>query len=477
MKKNIKRVVAIGIGLSIMNGNIVQAFAAENNGIKIAQTTVDTTGSTGSNDTNIDKTTVNTNSSVENNNKNIVQTPTDTNSAQIVYTLDNNAKTVSKKPIITLDKIVNAAINNSEKVALKSKEIKLYEDKMKLQDKIDDFYTSIDQKVYDFPNDKLELQKKQTSQSEEFLKDQITTDITNKYNAIILKQMDIEKLNSNFEVKNKELETMKTKVKIGMATDNQLVDKQIEVESLKNDITSKENSLKNNMDFMGVLTDLKLSNYSFDENIKYNVFKINGSVDAYLDEKIDEYLKYNDEMIKLTKDYFKDLKDDGIKDIIDKDAPTMPDKTKFAKSDALGNVSFDTGSYAIALMGYQKDVQNYSNKLTAYGSYLDGKYSLEEGKVKLADSRKNLKNGLKECYSTLLDLQNKINTLNEQVKSTNTKLRYAKSQVDIGMMTENDYKAAVVKSEDLNTGLRQLINTYNTLKDSIQKPWTLSTNQ
>jgi len=357
MKRNIKKIVAIGIGLSIMSGNMVQAFAVEINDTNIAQTGVDTT------------------SSVENNNKNIVQAPTDTTSSQVVYTLDYgaiNAKTVSKKPIITLDKIVYAAINSSEKVDLKLKEIQLYEDKMKLQDKIDDFYKSIDQTVYDFPYDKLKLQKKQTQQSEDFLNDQITTDITNKYNAIVLKQMDIEKLNSNLEVKNKELETMKTKVKIGMATDNQLIDKQIEVTSLKNDLTAKENSLKNNMDFMGVLTELNLSNYSFDESIKYNVFKINGSVDTYLDEKIDEYLKYNDEMINLTKDYFKDLKDDGIKNIINKDVPTIPDKTKFAKSDELGNVSFDTGSYALALIAYQKDVQDYSNKLIAYGSYLGG---------------------------------------------------------------------------------------------------------
>jgi len=104
---------------------------------------------------------------------------------------------------------------------------------------------------------------------------------------------------------------------------------------------------------------LNLSNYSLDQSIQYDIFKIDGSVDGYFDDKIDTYLKYNNDMIK------------------------------------------------------------------------------------------------------------------EQIKSTNTKLRYAKSQVDIGMMTENTYKAQVLKSEDLDTALRNLINTYNTLANSIQKPWIL----
>ena len=99
---------------------------------------------------------------------------------------------------------------------------------------------------------------------------------------------------------------------------------------------------------------------------------------------------------------------------------------------------------------------------------------MQESEVKLDEAKKNLKNGLKDCYSTLLALENKINTLNDQIKSTNTKLRFAKSQVDIGMMTENDYKAQILKSEDLDIGLRTLINNYNTLRDNIEKPWIIS---
>ena len=436
MNKNIKKIIAIGIGLSIMTGNMIPVLAAEK---------VDSSES-------ITK-----------------QTITDENS------LITNGQAISNKPIITLEKIINSAIDNSDKLSLKSKEIKMYRDKIKLQEKINDFYDSIDQKVYDFPYDKLELQVKQVNQSKEFLKDQISDDITSKYNAIILKQMDIAKAKTNLKIKNKELNTVKTKVSIGMATENQLYDKNIEISSLQNDIKAKEDSLKNNTDYLGVLTNLNISNYVLDSNINYETFRINGSTDKYFDNKIDSFLKYNDKMLNLTKDYLEELKDDGIKDILDGNIPQIPDKNKFVVMDQdTGTATFNSSGYALSLIDYLQKQQIFLKKLDGYGAYLEGKYNMAEGKIKLDDARKKLNNGLNEAYSTLLDLENKINTVKEQIKSTNTKLRYAKSQVDIGMMTENNYEAVVLKSEDLDTSLRQLINTYDKLKNSIQKPWILT---
>ncbi len=424
MRKNLNKIISLAIGISVVSGSIIPAFA------------VDITDSTSSN----------------------VQ-------AQ-----------VNKNTVLTLDDLVNTAISNSDKLFLKSQEITMYRDKEDLQDKTNDFYDSIGQKVYDFPYDKLELQIKQTDQEQEFLKDQIASDITNKYNAIIIKQMDINESKANLEIKNKELDYMKTKVAIGIATANQLDDKQIEVKSLQDDIQAKENSLKNNLDYLGVLTNLNLSNYTLDSGLNYTEFKIDGSIDQYLDDKIDTYFEYNNKILDLTKDYLKDLKDDGIKDIIKGDIPTVPDKSQYTKTDATGSSTIDSVSYALALIQYQQQVEKFSQELTAYGSYLDAKYGMEEARVKLDDSKKSLKNGLKESYATLLDLENKINTLKEQINSTNTKLKYAKSQVDMGMMTENDYKTQVLKSQDLDISLRKSINTYNNLKDSIEKPWVLSNN-
>lgn len=440
MKKNVKKVLTIGMLLSIINSNTIPAFAVEDNEKK----------------NEIQSTLVN---------EKIGDSPSKTQNLQITET----------KKILTLDKAIEAAIDNSDKLKLKSKEIKMYQDKMKLQEKMNDYYESIDQKVYEFPYDKLELQEKQTKESKKFMKDQIANDITNKYNDMVLKEIDINKSKRYLELKKKDLEFIKGKLSLEMATPTEVKDAQIDLKSYENDIKAKENLLKDNKEYFKVLTDLDVENtYKLDYSMKYEKFKINGSIDEYIDDKIDKYLKYDTKILKLTKDYIKDLKDDGIKDVMKEDVEKLPDKSSSVTAKEDGTYEFDSGSYALKLIEYQQKQMEHLAKLNAYGDYIDGEYSVSEGKVKLDESKKNLKNGLKESYSTLLDLENKIDTLKEQVNSTNTKLSFGKAQVDMGLMLQNDYDKLVIESEDLDTGIRKLVYTYNNLKESIEKPWILS---
>lgn len=439
MRQNIKNIITIGIIVSAMNSSIMPVFAADNTeGSNVSESTI----SYGNYDNNA-------------------------NTAQ-------NGQTFAGKKVLTLDKAIKGAINNSDKLALKSKEIKMYEDKMDLQEKTDDYYKTIGQPVYDFQYDKLELQEKQTEQSKDFMEDQIASDITNKYNDMLLKEIDINKSKRSLELKNNDLNFLKGKLSLGMATPNQLEDTQIEIKSLQDDITAKENSLNNSKDYFKVLTDSDLKNtYVLDYDVDYTKFKMDGSMDEYIDDKIDKYLKYDNEILKLTKDYMKDFKNDGVKDIMDKEVPKAPDKSSYVTTEADGKFVFDSGSYALSLIDYQQKEQEYISKLNAYGQYIDGKHSTDEAQVKLDDTKKNLKNGLKESYSTLLDIENKIDNLKEQVNSTNTKLKFAKAQVDMGLMLKNDYDRQVLSSEDLDTSLRKLIYTHNNLRDSIEKPWVL----
>lgn len=429
-----KKLIAIAIGLSIVSYRIIPVFATE----------------------------------ATKNNQSIV--------TQVNY---NNS--ASKKLVLTLDKAISATINNSDKLALKQKEIAMYEKKLDLQEYNYDYNDEIgdntsNDTIDDFQYDKLDLQKSQAYQSEDFFRDQIANDTTNKYNAIILKQLDIDKLKFDLEIKTKDFNIMKTKVRTGFATSNQLYDKQIEVKKAQDNISAKEDSLKNNIDYLGILTNLDLSNYTLDKNINYNVFKIDGSIDEYLNDKINQYLKYNDEIVKRTDDYLHELKKekiDDIKDTIDGTIAKSPKQSSYIKLDENNNTVCDTIAYSVALMKYEQTQEKVINK---YSSYLDSRYSTDEAKVTLEDSKNKLKNTLKEMYSILLDLENQIDALKEEIKSTNIKIKCAKLKVDIETTTENDYKAQVLKSEELDISLRNLINTYNKLKDNIQKPWILSSN-
>lgn len=211
MNKKINKVIAAGITVSMINGGIIPAFAAENA------------------------------KAVEDKNNSIVLNSS--MSDESTNTL--GGQTTKIKKVITLDELIKSAVDNSDKLALKEKELKLYEDKLDLQDEKDDFYEDNklktgNDKVDDFPSDKLKLQKKQTAQSEAFLHDQIINDVTKRYNAIILKKIDIDKLKTGLEIKNNDLDALKMKVSVGLAIPNQLEDKQIELNKAQDEIRLKK---------------------------------------------------------------------------------------------------------------------------------------------------------------------------------------------------------------------------------------------
>jgi hypothetical protein len=440
LRKNLKNVVAIGITISVINASIVPVFAADN-----------------TESSNVSGTTISYNNGLSD------------------LKAEQNGQATKGKQVLKLDDAIKGAIDNSEDLSLKSDEIRMYQDKEKLQDKYNDFYQSLNQKVYDYDYDKLEDQEKQAKQSEDFVEDQIKSDITNKYNDMVLQEIDIDKSKKDLELENNDLNYLKGKLALGMATPNDVNDTQINIKSLQDEITAKENALSDDEDYFKVLTDYDLKNtYTLDYDMDYTKFKIDGSIDNYIDDRLNSYFEYDDKIIDLTKDYMKDLKDDGIKDIMDQDIPTAPNPSNYTTTDANGNTSLDSGQYALSLIDYEQKELTYYTKLESYGSYIDGKYNYDESKVKLDDTKKNLKNVLKENYSTLLDLENKIDTLKEQVNSTDTKLKFAKAQVDMGLMLQNDYDKQVLASEDLNTTLRKLVYTHNNLMDSIEKPWILS---
>ncbi len=447
MRRNIKNLIAVGILVSIINSSTAPVFATE---------------STSTESENISR-----------------QAQNHTNRVENVSVGQGIHDDVDKR-VLKLTDAINAAISNSDKFALKSKQITYYRNKEDLQEKSTDFNKSLagdnySSDVYDYPYDKLELQEKQTKQSRDFMEDKISSDITNKYNDMVLKQIDIDKSKRNLELKKNDLTYLKGKLSLGMATENQVTDAEVELKSLQDDITAKENALSDAKDYFKVLTDLDLKNtYILDYNMDYEKFKIDGSVEEYIDDKLNSYFEYDDKILDLTKDYLKDLKDEGIKDIMNKEIPIAPKQSDYVTTDANGNATLDSGGLALASITYEQKELKYYTDLKNYEAYLDGKYSYDESKVKLDDTKKNIKNILKQNYSTLLDIENKIDNLKEQVNSTNTKLKFAKAQVDMGLMLQNDYDKQVIASEELDTALRKLIYIHNNLRDSIQKPWILS---
>ena len=156
MRKNINKLVAVAIGVSIMSGSALPVFAADATAIT----------------TNTSATTV---------------TTTQNTSASTVASVQ-----AQTKPVLTLDDAITAAVNNSDSLTLQEKYVKLQEDQLDIEDEIDD---------NGFPYDRLELLVKQSKEQKDFLEDQIAQDITNKYNEIVTKGKELDKIKKKIEEK------------------------------------------------------------------------------------------------------------------------------------------------------------------------------------------------------------------------------------------------------------------------------------
>ncbi|OOM75600.1 outer membrane efflux protein [Clostridium puniceum] len=426
MRKNINKLIAFAIGISVISGNAITAFGEED---------------------------------VQNNTTTINETTADTTNTGVIYVQNQVKKDqVTQKPVLTLQESIDAAINNSDKLALKSKEIKLYEDKLDIQDELDDIQDNDDN---DFPYDKLELTVDQTKEQKDYMEDQIAQDITNKYNDLITRNNEIDQIKKQLEIKTIENGYVKLKKDLGLATEIEIKNADVEFQKLKNSEKAKEDQLKNAQDYFKILTEKDLNNYSLQEEQEFEAFKINKSQDEYFDNVIDKYYKYDKKIFELTKDNLDDNK------VHRPSSSDKPDKDDFKSSDENGNQVFDSE-------GYAKAEREYENSFTDYGTYLQNKYNLSSSKVSLEENKKNLKKGLKESYAKLIDMENSINVAKSNIEVKNNELSIAKLKYDQGLITKIAYDKQVIDNDTLETDLRTSINDYNTLKNQIQKPWLLS---
>lgn len=429
MRKNINKLIAFAIGMSIISGAGIPVFAAEN---------------------------------VQNNSTNSVNATVATNNSNsgVIYVKDQ----VQQKPVLTLQNAIDAAINNSGKLALKSKEIRLYEDKLDIQDELDDIQDSDNE----FPYEKLELTVDQTKEQKDYMADQIAQDITNKYNDLIKKNNELNKLKEQLEIKSIENEYVIVKNELGLATTIEIKNSQVDFQKLKNSEKAKEDQLKNAQDYFKVLTEKDLNNYSLEDKQEFEVFKIDKSQDEYFDDIIDKYYKYDKKIFELTKDNLDDNKVEkpGKGDKPNKDDPKFQKNVKDANGNVIGQ-EFDTVGYTAAEQAYEKSFSDY-------GTYLQNKYNLSSSKVSLEENRKNLKKGLKESYASLISMENDINVAKTNIDVKNKELSIAKLKYDEGLMTKVAYDKLVLENGTLETDLRTSINDYNTLKNKNQKPWLLN---
>lgn len=420
MKKHLGKIIAFVIGISITGGDIVSVFAA------------DTKQSTNLN-----------------------------------FQIQSDVRS-----ILTLDEAIKAAINNSEILALDEKKINYIDKINDISEKIDDNPRLVGKIEIEMPDEKKDLNKdtceiqlKQAKQQRDFDEDKLIQKVVTGYNNIVTSQMKIDKAKRDIELKAKELSIAKLKNDKGIITSVDLNTYELKIEDLKDKLKSSENGLKDAEYSFKVLTGKDVIQYNLEKDVKFETLKIDGSVDEYLDNVIDNYLKYSEQLIKLNKDYLSD-EDNKVADVTDKDKPSSEKPILSTDGDLK---SYE--EYQSKLDAYYQEREMYAFKLSMRLAYLNAKIGTYEGETNLDEAKKQFKEQLRTFYTNLITTEDNINLLKKNIELNNRQLRILKVKYDDGLITKIDYDTQVINSEDLDIQLRSAIDRYNTLKEEIQKPW------
>ncbi|WP_252231191.1 MULTISPECIES: TolC family protein [unclassified Clostridium] len=355
-----------------------------------------------------------------------------------------NANT--SKPILSLEKAIDSAIDNSYQIVLNEEKQDMLEEK-------DDFYQDVDMDD-DGYND---MQMSQNEQKRKFLEDQISVDVTSKYNSMVILEKELENIVIDIEIKTKEYENMELKKKIGLVSTIEMQNAKAELEKLKAEKKSKEQELKNSKKVFEIITDIDVEDYDLEDNVKFKPLKLDESLDSYLDDRIDTYFRYNKKLADWVEDNYSSTA--GSK-------PTPPNENDY--KDEEGNTKPE---YKDALNNWST---NYYNWISVSLKDIESEYNANTAVDSVNDGKRTMKQTLLTTYTKLVTLEGNITSMKAQLDVLYNKTKITKLQYDLGLATKQEYYKQLLTSEQLEVSYNSLINSYNDLKEKIDKPWTLS---
>lgn len=400
MKKNINKLIAIGIGLSVIVGNVSPVLATE--------------------------------------------TIRDSKINTISGASENSLK------ILTLDKAIEAGLNNDDQMKILSSNLNYYKD-------LQDYYDEADN---DNGEDQNDVNIDSAKQSKEFRKDAVEYEITNLYNSIVLAEKQVEYQREIVNNEETKTSNMKLKYNKGLIDSVSMSKQEASLKTEKDTLQAKINSLNDLKEKLKLATGINVNNYTFDDRLNYEKLKLDGDLESYIDDKISIITKYDRELADLLEDAVDDMKDDDLDDL------EMPDKDKFyniPKTDSDGNI-----------IGYDLNEEAYNTAkngaLAAYKGYLEAKKGSESASAGVNIKEKTYKNMLRSNYSNILAMEDGIDQLITNIDIANKSLANTKLQYQLGLMTTNDYNTAATGYRQLDISLRQTLNQYYQLKIVFEKP-------
>lgn len=318
------------------------------------------------------------------------------------------------KPLLSLDEAIQVGFTYSGQLSLNAQEKDVLRERLKAsENSIYEVYQSI------------YLQKAKNENQKKVLEDQITYDIMTRYTNITFLEDQIAQLDQAVSLKEKELRQMKYKKEEGMVTGLQYDSVETELEDLENSWQAAQDNLENESSYFKLVTGKDPEKYTLEDTPSFEIFRISGDTERYIDGKIEEYLKYDQDLAQFAKDHL----------II-------------------------AGTPAVV-----------------YADYLNNKYNADKNLIALEDARKEMKDQLMAGYATLLNLEKQIESLKIKQDLAKKQVSIAKAQYEMGTIVSLAYEKQKLSIEEIELSLKKLTTQYNLIRYAIEKPWAVITSK
>lgn len=386
-----------------------------------------------------------------------------------------NTSTVNNN-VLTLNEAFESAKAKSNTLAILDKNIQLMQTTNSIVDKIND----VKKNDNDYIDDKSKLSLDQLEQKRSFQIDKLKYDVTKAYNSMIISSKNINKLKKDIDLQKKEIEQAKLKRSLGLTTDINIDKVELDLQNNQNTLANQENVFNDDKYNFQVLTGKDVNKYVLEDNIKYEKFELSGDLNEYLDSVIEEFTTYSEQLNELEREHWNDddykVTNSDVHDAYVKYEETtsannkLPD-LKFDEEDSLETQAEKIKQYIGALNKYQDSTTNYLTVLNNRMTYLQSKSAAETTEIQLNEAKDIYKKNLRTLYTNLINIEKNIELIQAKAELQNKQLRINKVNYDLGLITKLSYDKSVNECETLNNQLLVVIDNHNNLKAQLEKPW------
>ena len=326
-------------------------------------------------------------------------------------TTEASTEVATEKKVLTLQEAVKSALSSS-------KNLKLLEKKADTNRYILD-HTSTDT----YSDHDLSYTVQEDEKNKSFYKDKLEYLTGVYYNNLVITNINLELIDKKIASLQKDVDVIKLQLSHGYTDELTLKSKESELEQLKNSKESKEASLAKLKEDFRIITNLDSTKYTLENNITYEPFRANSSINAYITSRIDEMQEFSIEYA----DYF--------------------DSTLGARITTPGTNSISESNYANTVLKKQQLRTDIAKQHDSYMQNLLGQ------------------------YTQLIEVEKTIDSTKEKIAMLEKNIAATKVKLDKGLATAIEYDKLLLQKEELDNTLLNSIYQHNDLKNVLDKPW------